>query len=93
MAPIDRPDLAGVGARLRQRRKDQHLSQQGLAALMQVPQSWISDVEKGKRQHVEAETVYRFARALDCTMDYLMGLTDDPAPPTKRPRPRNAPVG
>jgi transcriptional regulator with XRE-family HTH domain len=92
MPIIERLSLQLLGGRLRQRRKDQQMSQQELAKLMQIPQSWISELENGKRPHVEADTVYRFCRALGCTSDYLVGLTDDPTPP-KRPRPRTQPVG
>ena len=89
MVPMmDRLDLKALGKRLRQRRKDQQMSQQGLAALMQIPQSWISELENGKRRHVEADTIYRFCRALGCTTDYLVGLTEDPTPPKRlTPRP------
>jgi transcriptional regulator with XRE-family HTH domain len=90
MPRTERLSLEVLGERLRQRRKDQQLSQQELAALMQIPQSWISELENGKRPHVEADTVYRFCRALGCTSDYLVGLTDDPTPPKKRPRSRKA---
>ena len=94
MPTTDRLNLEVLGERLRLRRKDQHLSQQELALMMHVPQSWISALENGKRPHVEADTVYRFCRVLGCTSDYLVGLTDDPTPATKRPRPRTAaPVG
>ena len=94
MPLTDRLSLEVLGARLRRRRQDQHLSQQELATLMQVPQSWISELENGKRPHVEADTVYRFCRVLGCTSDYLVGLTDDPTPAKKRPRSRKAqPVG
>ena len=94
MPIMERLSLEVLGDRLRRRRKDQDLSQQELAVLMQIPQSWISELENGKRPHVEADTVYRFCRALDCTSDYLVGLSDDPTPPKKRPRSRKAaPVG
>jgi transcriptional regulator with XRE-family HTH domain len=94
MPITERLSLEVLGARLRQRRKGQQLSQQALAALMQIPQSWISELENGKRPHVEADTVYRFCRVLRCTSDYLVGLADDPTPPKKRPRSRKAaPVG
>ena len=82
------------GERLRVRRQQLGLRQQTLAHDMGAAQGWISELERGKQTRLEAETVYRFARALGCTTDYLMGLTDDPTPPTKRPRPRKAaPVG
>ena len=90
MPSIDRLSLEVFGERLRRRRKDQQMSQQELATLMRVPQSWISELENGKRPHVEADTVYRFCRVLGCTSDYLVGLADDPTPATKRPRSRKA---
>jgi transcriptional regulator with XRE-family HTH domain len=94
MPSIERLNVAVVGKRLRQRRTGQQLSQQELAARMQVPQGWISELEKGKRPHLEADTIYRVCQALDCTTDYLVGLSDDPTPPPKRTRPRTtAPVG
>jgi transcriptional regulator with XRE-family HTH domain len=94
MPIMERLSLEVFGDRLRRRRKAQQLSQQELATLMQIPQSWISELENAKRPHVEADTVYRFCRALGCTSDYLVGLTEDPTPPTKRPRSRKAaPVG
>ena len=93
MPTIERLNLDILGDRVRQQRKARHLSQQDVAGLMCIPQSWISDVENGKRLHVEADTIYRCCRALGCSLDYLTGLTDDPTPP-KRPRSRKAtPVG
>jgi transcriptional regulator with XRE-family HTH domain len=94
MPMMERLSLEVLGERLRQRRKDRQLSQQELAARMQIPQGWISELENGKRPHVEADTIYRFCRALNCTSDYLVGLSDDPTPRKKRPRSRTAaPVG
>ena len=68
------------GERLRVRRQQLGLRQQTLAHDMGAAQGWISELERGKQTRLEAETVYRFARALGCTTDYLMGLTDDPTP-------------
>jgi len=94
MPIMERLNLALFGERLRRQRKVQQMSQQELAKLMQIPQSWISELENGKRPHVEADTVYRFCRALGCTSDYLVGLAEDPTPAKKRPRPRKTvPVG
>lgn len=82
------------GERLRARRQQLALRQYELAADMGVAQGWISDLETGKQKGLEAETVYRFAQALTCTTDYLLGLTEDPTPATQRPRSRTAaPVG
>jgi len=94
MPITDRLNMQIVGKRLRQRRQDLQFSQQALAAELHIPQSWISELEHGKRIHIEADTLYQFCRPLQCSMDYLIGLSDDPAPPKKRPRPRKtAPVG
>jgi transcriptional regulator with XRE-family HTH domain len=75
---------------------------------MHVAQGWISELENGKQTRLEAETVFRFALALNVSADYLLGLSSEmeratptssrktaPAPPpAKRPRPRKAaPVG
>jgi transcriptional regulator with XRE-family HTH domain len=69
------------------------LRQQELADHLGAKQGWISELETGKQTRLEAETVCRFAEALHCSADYLLGLVDDPRPP-KRPRPRTtAPVG
>src|SRR5262247_3821952 len=70
MPTIERLNLEVLGDRVRQRRKARQLSQQEVAALMHIPQSWISDVENGKRLHVEADTIYRCCRALGCSLDY-----------------------
>ena len=82
------------GERLRTRRQQLDLRQQTLAHVMGAAQGWISELESGKQTRLEAETVYRFAQALHCSTDYLLGLTEDPTPPTKCPRSRKAaPVG
>jgi transcriptional regulator with XRE-family HTH domain len=53
----------------------------------------LAKVERGQRQRIEADTIIKLARALGCSADYLMGLTEDPTPPN-RPRSRTpAPVG
>jgi transcriptional regulator with XRE-family HTH domain len=78
------------GERLRARRQDLQLRQQALAQAMGVAQGWISELERGKQSRLEAETVYRFAQALHCSTDYLLGLIDDPTPPPKRSRPHKA---
>jgi transcriptional regulator with XRE-family HTH domain len=94
MPITDRVNMQIVGERLRQRRKDLQLSQQALAAELSIPQGWISELEHGKRIHIEVDTIYQFCRPLKCSMDYLVGLSDVPTPPPKRPRPhKSAPVG
>jgi transcriptional regulator with XRE-family HTH domain len=86
---MDSLDIGLFGKRLRELRRERTLSQQDLAKRMGVAQGWISELENGRQTRIEAETVYRFCRALGCTSDYLFGLTDDPRP---RPRRKRAPA-
>ena len=101
-----RPEVFGERLRLCRRARD--LNQQALAKHMHIAQGWISELENGKQTRLEAETVFRFAHALNVSADYLLGLSPEmeratpparrkaaPArPPAKRPRPRQAaPVG
>ena len=71
-------DLRVFGQRLRERRHDRDLSQQGLADLMEAPQGWISELENARQTHVQADTVFRLCRALGVSADYLLGLVDTP---------------
>jgi transcriptional regulator with XRE-family HTH domain len=66
--------------RLRQTRSQQGLSQDRLAAILETSQSWISELETDEEPHPELKTLFRLARALDVSGDYLLGLTDDPTP-------------
>lgn len=96
-------NAALLGDRLRRSRKARDLSQVELSTMLELPQSWISELETGKRPHLDANTLARFCTALSVSADYLLGLTDHasapggpvsashrvaaPAPP-RRPRPR-----
>ena len=42
----------------------------------------LANVERGKRLHVEGDTILKLAQALGVSADYLIGLTDDPTPRT-----------
>jgi len=87
-------DMQGFGKRLRDRRKQRGLTQIELAQRTGVIQGDISLLERGKKHALWAETLERFAATLECSLDYLVGRTDDPTLPRKRPRPRKAqPVG
>lgn len=80
-------NAALLGDRLRQSRKARELSQADLAEMLGLPQSWISELETGKRPHLDANTLARFSTALGVTTDYLLGLSDAPTT-TRRQRPR-----
>ncbi len=59
------------GARLRQVRGENQLSQEKLAALAGLHRTFVSMVERGKR-NVTIATVEKLAKALKCRMADLM---------------------
>ena len=71
--------------RLKALRKARNFSQIKLQMLTGIDQSDYSKIETGKRG-MSFEQCRRIALALDTSMDYLAGLTDDPAPYPRRPR-------
>lgn len=65
--------------RLRALRKERGFSQVKMQMLTGIDQSDYSKIECGKRQ-LSFEQCKRVALALDTSMDYLAGLTNDPKP-------------
>ena len=89
-----------VGDRVRQRRKVLGMTQEQLETASGVPQGSISRIESGIAEDIYASTVLGFAKALQVSTDYLLGmapLEQAPSQSTQRPkrqRPRKAaPVG
>lgn len=71
-------------SRLRKLRKERGFSQVKMQMLTGIDQSDYSKIETGKRS-VSFEQCRRIALALDTSMDYLAGLTDDPKPYPRAP--------
>lgn len=69
--------------RLKELRKARGYTQIRMQMLTGIDQSDYSKLESGKR-YFTFEQCRRIALALDTSMDYLAGLTDDP-----KPYPRN----
>lgn len=69
--------------RLRELRKTKHLTQVQMQMLTGIDQSDYSKIESGKRYYT-FEQCKRIAMALNTSMDYLAGLTDE-----KKPYPRS----
>ena len=65
--------------RLKELRKARGYSQVKMQILTGIDQSDYSKIETGKR-NLSFEQCRRVALALDTSMDYLAGLTDDPKP-------------
>lgn len=74
-------------SRLKRLRKERGYTQVKMQMLTGIDQSDYSKLETGKR-YFTYEQLVRVALALDTSMDYLAGLTDE-----KRPYPRSAGSG
>ena len=64
---------------MRKLRKERKYSQVKMQMLTGIDQSDYSKIETGKR-NMTFEQCRRIALALETSMDYLAGLTNDPAP-------------
>ena len=69
-------------SRLKERRKEKGFSQVKIQMMTGIDQSDYSKIESGKR-YCTFEQCRKLAIALDTSMDYLAGLTDE-----KKPYPR-----
>ena len=69
--------------RLRDMREDRDLTQQELANYLHVSQATYSEYESGKI-NVPFEALWKIADFYDTSVDYLLGRTDNAAPPQKR---------
>ena len=81
-----------VGERVRQQRKALGMTQEQLEAASGVPQGSISRIESGIAEDVYASTVIGFAKALQVSADYLLGLDASEEAPTSESseRPKRA---
>ena len=71
-------------SRLKKLRKERGSSQIKMQMLTGIDQSDYSKIETGKRS-MSFEQCRRIALALETSMDYLAGLTDDPKPYPRSP--------
>ena len=71
--------------RIRDLREDRDLLQKDIAAYLQCTQVCYSNYETGKRD-IPTEVLIQLARYYNTSTDYLLNLTDEPAPypPSKR---------
>jgi len=66
-------------SRLKKLRKQRGFTQIKMQLLTGIDQSDYSKIENGKR-YLTFEQCRKIAMALNTSMDYLAGLTDDPSP-------------
>ena len=71
------------GNRVRQRRTEMHLSQADLGERIGTDQNRISRYERGESD-ATGETLAALAKILETSVDWLLGLTDDPTPAIER---------
>ncbi len=66
-----------AGNRLKEIRKENHLTQQKLAKILNTTQSVIADYEKG-RYLIATPFLYQICKKYNISADYLLGKTDNP---------------
>lgn len=69
-----------IAQRIEALRESKGLLQLELAQLAQIEPSYVSKLEKGQAPNVSAIILARIARSLGTSLDYLVGLTNDPVP-------------
>jgi len=68
------------GERVRALRYQRHLSARKVAERAGIHWRYYLRLEKNERPNVSAINAAAIALALDTTLEYLLGLTDDPRP-------------
>lgn len=74
-----------IGERLLDLRKDAGLTQDELAAILRINKHSISAYEREKSEPPDAIKV-EIAKYFNVSVDYLLGLTDEPSPHTDQGR-------
>lgn len=62
-----------IGERIRNRRKELKMTQDELGSLLGCTKSAICKVERDKEQNLTTDRVTAYAKALNCSVSYLMG--------------------
>lgn len=81
-----------IGERLLELRKDADLTQDDLAEILRINKHSISSYERNKSEPPDAIKI-AIARYFNVSIDYLLGLTDTPAPLEKHHQVLRLPTG
>lgn len=73
--------MEGFGKRVVSARGTHGWTRRALAKRAGLHEQHLANVERGTRHRIEGETIIKLARALGCTADYLLGLSDEPSAP------------
>ena len=68
-----------VGSRLKELRREKKISQEELATILGIQKATVSNYETGKADPSDRIKI-GIAKYFDISMDYLMGLIDEPIP-------------
>ena len=68
--------LRNLGHAIRQIREDRNLSQERLAELAGLHRTYVSSVERGRR-NVSVENIHKIAKALGVSMTEVIQLCED----------------
>jgi transcriptional regulator with XRE-family HTH domain len=63
-----------IGDRIKVQRQRRRFTQEELARRARLSQAHISQLEAGIRVNPQAHILVALARALDCSVDYLVGM-------------------
>ena len=69
--------------RLKDMREDRDIKQKEIAAFLHIKQNTYSQYENGQRQ-IPIEALVKLAEFFNTSTDYILGLTDDPKPYSKK---------
>lgn len=76
-------EVSTMYQRIRDLREDRDLLQKDVAAYLKCTQVCYSNYETGKRD-IPTEVLIQLAHLYHTSTDYILGLTDDSAPPIPR---------
>lgn len=70
-------DLRQLGKRTKEQRKHQRLTLEALAERVDISRNFLWEIESGRKAPA-LSTMYRLSVALNVSLDYLMGTSDEP---------------
>jgi transcriptional regulator with XRE-family HTH domain len=77
-----------IGDRIKERREFEGLTQKELGTLINKSPQVISNWERGYTSAIAHDDILKLSAALNIDLNYLLGRTDDPTPPsTKQDKP------
>jgi len=76
--------MGHIGDRIKKLREREELSQEELARVLGIPRPAVTEIEKGRRR-VSSDELVKLSKAFHVSVDYLLGLSGEPAVHIERP--------